>query len=670
MVLLGACGGGETTGPPPAEIEGIRVLPENAQLDFVGATLQLAARVFRDDGSTVLDAVISWSSSDPSVATVDGEGLVTSVSAGSTDITASFQSFSSSARVVVTTPNCVNAVDLEPGEWESLAPGCAIEIPAGAAGDLYRLAVVNQASDENAGSVTSVSVATTSSGASTSPPASLRARPERRTAILDRNAEERLRIGARIARTTAADHARRRAAEIELFEQILPTHDPSWLERRQARFASAPALRESAQRIMIRANPGTSCDVTPATPAFLVAENDFVAIYQDSVIGADPSTQITAAHAQAMLDYYETYGDDVIQGYFSGVPDIDGNGKMIGYVSFTTPLTGGLIAGYVWGADLFPQEDCATSNEAEVMYLNAGLIRGLDQGFEQALDLVVHEAKHIASFWQGYRRSIRANTALFQPQWVEEGTAEIGANVAARVSWREAGGPEVNARVTPQIFRDFAVGEDNDVIPEASNLVGRFVNVQRYLSSQPNGVVVTPFGAGQGHSIYGSGWTFFRWLADAYGSASSAPLADASFFRQMNDSLAGPGLDGLQAATGKSFAALMEEYALGLMLHATDVAPAGTAFDLYDFNLIEGFCFAADNPPCEGSAPGPAGSFPWPVTAQEDGTMSVPFGTHTFSGSIGNGGVRIHEFESTGAGDLQVTIDAAQPSTIVVVRIR
>ncbi len=673
LLLVVACGGSETTGPPPAEIIGVQVTPANAQLEFIGATVQLAARVFRDDGSTVADAVLVWNSSDPSVATVDAGGRVTAVSTGSADITASFQSLSASARIVVTTPNCVNAVGLQPGEWESLALGCAVDLPAGSAGDLYRLAVVNQASAEAANAVTTVSVATTSA-VSTAPPASLRARPTRREPVLDRMERERLRIGARIALATARDHAERRTAEIELWERIRPTHDPTWLERRRQErpTAAAALLGSSPQRIMIRANAGTSttCDVTPATPAFLVAENDYVAIYQDSVIGSDLSTQITTAHAQAMLDYYEAYGHDVIQDYFSGVPDIDGNGKIIGYVSFTTPATGGLVAGYVWGGDLFPQEDCATSNEAEVMYLNAGLIRALDEGFEQALDLVVHEAKHISSFWQGYRRSIRANSNQFQPLWIEEGTAEIGGNVAARTAWQDAGGPEPNVRVTPELFRDLAVGNDNEVIPEASNLIGRFVNVQRYLASQPNGVVVTPFGAGRGHSIYGSGWTFLRWLADAYGGAASAPLADAGFFRQMNDSLAAPGLGGLQAATGKSFPQLMEEYAAGLMLHATDVAPPQTAFDLYDFNVIESFCFAADNPPCDGSEPGPPGTFPWPVTAQSDGTMSVPFGTHSFKGSIGNGGVRIHEFESSGAGDLRVTVEAEEPSAIVVVRIR
>ena len=48
-------------------------------------------------------------------------------------------------------------------------------------------------------------------------------------------------------------------------------------------------------------------------------------------------------------------------------------------------------------------------------------------------------------------------------------------------------------------------------------------------SSQPNGLVVTPNGAGSGHSVYGSGWNFHRWLGDAYGNAST-PFADAGLF--------------------------------------------------------------------------------------------------------------------------------------------
>ena len=58
---------------------------------YVGTTLAHAASALHADGSRRPDPAIAWSSSDPAVATVDGFGTVTGVSAGSATITASLE---------------------------------------------------------------------------------------------------------------------------------------------------------------------------------------------------------------------------------------------------------------------------------------------------------------------------------------------------------------------------------------------------------------------------------------------------------------------------------------------------------------------------------------------------------------------------------------------------
>jgi len=97
----------------------------------------------------------------------------------------------------------------------------------------------------------------------------------------------------------------------------------------------------------------------------------------------------------------------------------------------------------------------------------------------------------------------------------------------------------------------------------------------------------------------------------------------------------------------------------------------GTAYATYDFvDVIEAFCFGADNPPCDGVSAGPAGSWPWPVTTASDGIMDAGWEDAQFSGPIGPTGMRIHEFVSDGSGvRLNLAVTAEQPAKIIVARV-
>jgi hypothetical protein len=108
------------------------------------------------------------------------------------------------------------------------------------------------------------------------------------------------------------------------------------------------------------------------------------------------------------------------------------------------------------------------------------------------------------------------------------------------------------------------------------------------------------------------------------------------------------------------------------MLHAEAVTPPQRAFTTYDFvSAIEMWCFAADNPPCDSGSAGPAGTYPWPVTTNPDGTMGRPYQDATFSGRVGPAGLRIHEFRSAGTGvDAEVLVSAPAGSRVVLARVR
>lgn len=100
-----ACGDGGTepiTPPPdPPRPATVTVTPATATLGAPDETVQLRAEVRDQNGKVMAVAGTAWSSSDASVATVDGAGLVTAAGNGTTTITATVGGASGSAAVKV-----------------------------------------------------------------------------------------------------------------------------------------------------------------------------------------------------------------------------------------------------------------------------------------------------------------------------------------------------------------------------------------------------------------------------------------------------------------------------------------------------------------------------------------------------------------------------------------
>ncbi|HSG50419.1 MAG TPA: Ig-like domain-containing protein [Longimicrobiales bacterium] len=674
---LAACGGSDSTGP---EVATIIISPADATMDFLGSTVQFSARVEDQDGDVITGVQVQWASSDPSVASIDLSGRATALTAGSVQITASASGVTGQTSLSVNPAPCTTDLELEPGEYQILPVDCAISIPAGAFGDRYRVGVLNQ---NITGTSTTVSTVTLNVAelALAAPPAAAApatgslglqgtaSRQVRDRMALSLRQERHLRWAEGIERRTRAAHLGLRAAEVALMEAVgteavLPDLSSDVV-------GAAPQGVDLPAKLQLRANPGNSCTtVEPLETALLLGQNEHLAVYQDSAQNAATATRVTTAQAQRILDYYAAYGKSTIDTYYPGVPDVDGNGKVILYVSFDDALDDGATAAYVWGGDLLASNVCATSNEAELTYFNAALIRELDNDFTQAFETTVHEVKHISSFWHGIARSRRLNASSYQPSWLEEGSAEIAGNMSARRAWATIGGPLPNERLVGQDFRDARDANGGTVPEEAFGVILRLFRAQGYLSSQPNGLVVTPSGADDDHSVYGSGWTFLRWLGDSYGDAALLPYRDATFFASQNDSLTPPGIAGLEQLTGETFQTLLEQFALAAMFHMQPGEPLTGGYTSYDFvDAIEIFCFATDDP-CDGTPAGPAGSFPWPVTATLNGPLYAPFQEGSFSGSIGPTGMRVHEFRSNGTGaGIALRVTAAQPAKVVVARV-
>src|SRR5439155_7465722 len=85
-----------TAPPPPVPVASVAVTPPSASVDE-GKTVQLTATPKDANGTPLSGRVVTWVSSNTTVATVSASGLVTGKVAGSATITATSEGHSGSA---------------------------------------------------------------------------------------------------------------------------------------------------------------------------------------------------------------------------------------------------------------------------------------------------------------------------------------------------------------------------------------------------------------------------------------------------------------------------------------------------------------------------------------------------------------------------------------------
>ncbi len=547
------------------------------------------------------------------------------------------------------------------------ANACGLFLPAGAPGDAYRLALV-RLSESVSGSTVGVTVDLTVSGAVAVPAADALV-----AAFQPESPGNRIEFSAgmmealRTEERTEALHHEIREAETRL----ISTLDRSALMRSassrpdggltgvRAAFPSDPPATRS---INVPGDFG-SCSGGIPNASTLRGFNDYLAIYESD----SNSPAVGQAEVDQLLNYYRDHGEQVVQAYFGGVTDIDGDGRINVLIS-PNVMTG--TAAFVWSGDFFTTAQCADSNAGETVYFNPSVITAMAGGNYQALSTMVHEAKHVSSL---YNRIASHSTPPFHPGFIEEGSAEIAGEMSSRVAWAAAGGPAVGAQVTGNAFQ-------GGVTPDNYGIFLRLARMVFYMSSQPNGVTAS-LTSRQG-GIYGSGLMFHRFLGDAYGGAST-PMADAGLFRMQNDSLTTTGTAAYPSLVGKSYSDLLQEYAKAVMLHGTGFEAART-FTTYDLGTASEVF----------SLPDPAGAFPWPVTLTCGGTACpddidsrdpeslpdnddrnvqtwTPFANSSFNSPMGPGGIRIFEFQSNGTGDgVEILVSGTTQTRVYLSRIR
>jgi Protein of unknown function (DUF3443)/Bacterial Ig-like domain (group 2) len=117
LILLTSCGssgGGSSTTPPT--LVSIAVTPANPSI-ALGLTQQLTARGTYSNSSTQnLTSSVTWNSSTPAVATISNAGLVTSVSTGTTTMTATFGNITSNSITITVTAPTLVSIEVTPAD--------------------------------------------------------------------------------------------------------------------------------------------------------------------------------------------------------------------------------------------------------------------------------------------------------------------------------------------------------------------------------------------------------------------------------------------------------------------------------------------------------------------------------------------------------------------------
>ena len=465
-----------------------------------------------------------------------------------------------------------------------------------------------------------------------------------------------------IDRANHAFHLQLRQEEEEFFAQLKAEGRLAGMLQRgieaQAARRQVQAARQSPRTFKLYdRNGGSRCGVHRTITADVIAENDHLVVWEDTA-AASP---VSVANVNRVIDFYSDHGADVIERYFGGVSDVNGDGKVA--ILVLADIDGAIA--YVWSGDMvFTEVDCPTSDEMELMHVEASAFALADNRF-WAMGGITHEMAHVSSLYKRVRSDVMrgepAGVRTFNPTWIEEGRAEIAKEMTSRLSWERAGGPAMRDRVNRTIMRDGLA----NLRPEAYGTFQIMARVVRAFSVDPNAVTFKPLDEG---NVYGSGWHFHRLLRDLAAAGEDGQADDEALVLALNDSMALPGVAGIEAVTGRSMAELLADHAAALTVAGAEpwlTDEATPRFATYDFpTSTEIF-----------SNPDPPGRYPWPVTmtGDDDDTAdpSVPLmRTQRFTGRIGASGVRVFDFEATaeGAGAI-FRAPALAPITVVVARI-
>ena len=256
------------------------------------------------------------------------------------------------------------------------------------------------------------------------------------------------------------------------------------------------------------------------------------------------------------------------------------------------------IAGFVASSDFFSQTDCPASNLAEIFYARVPELPSdptnpfqtgtPESWYRTTRSIMMHEVKHIVSFAERFARNYTP-TASYNAadRWLEESSAMLAEELYARHVY----GYGAKQNVTYEQSVGCEVRPGGSVNPTYGNcglgkplsMFDHFILLYNYES---NIEALSPLGAlGAGDAtFYGSGWSFLRWVVDTYGGSESG------FLTAMTRETANPGVQNIEARTGRTFAELANDWAIALVMDDyPGFSPANPKHQMQSWNVPDIF---------------------------------------------------------------------------------
>lgn len=537
VLLLGAC----SDGVEPVSIASIELHSDSSFPLAVGGTLMLLTDVRDTQGRSVRDPMLTWTTSDSAIATVDRNGVVTATGVGTVTITASVDGFQDS--VVLTIGQvAVSGCDGQPievGVVRALAPGSdgVVCVPGGAS---YTMVVTNTA---QSGSV----ILDLSGSRFTDPAPSL--------SLLSSGSLVRDEIGL----------------------------ERDWEAEDEIRARERTALRglEGAARAA-RGRPGNGLrlSITPGVPALgsllrLNTSTDactnidervgrVMSVSLTTIIVADtanPKDGFTEPEFRQIGETMDTLVVPVVTEAFGAPTDIDSNERVVLFytraVNEMTPSNdSSYVGGFFYSRDLFPTEavdgiqGCAGSNTGEIMYMLApdptGEVnenpRSKELVEEATIGVAAHELQHLIN---ASRRLFIVEANSFDEEvWLNEGLSHIAEEL---VFYRASGlAPRQNITVTDLRQSDRRVDAFNRYAAD------NFGRLSEHLKSAST---TSPYASNGALSTRGAAWSFLRYLADRRGGD------EATFWQSLVSSKT-TGMTNLRSAVGADPLMLVQDWAV------------------------------------------------------------------------------------------------------------
>jgi hypothetical protein len=255
----------------------------------------------------------------------------------------------------------------------------------------------------------------------------------------------------------------------------------------------------------------------------------------------------------------------------------DNNGRVIALftrrVNEYTLSNGGNLLGFVTLCDFFAQTDpnpnnvCVPSNEGEYFYAITPNPNGTKGKYDLATwkryarGTMIHELKHVVMFVQ----RIFLDADFIEETWLEEATAQMATELWARKLYgslpqrgdiRWADGPRC----------DYAT-----LSATCTDPVEAILHPFQFLYSHYNANETKSVINNSDFVIYGSAWSFARWVTDTYDGGN-----ESLFLQRLVQQRDDRGLINVQNRTGRTWP---EMFGLFSMASTADNYPAGTVTD-------------------------------------------------------------------------------------------